>query len=72
MFFIDHPIPASILDSQASIMDARPRSTFWIEKQPELVTPTTQPKLAPIVPVGCCTLVITYKFPPCVHMVQLR
>lgn len=67
MFFIDHPIPASILNSQAFIMNARPRSTFWIEKQPELITPTTQSKLTLIVPVGCYTLVITYKFPLCSH-----
>ena len=46
MSFMDHLSPAPILDPQAPVMDAGPRSTFWIETQPEPSTPMTQPKPA--------------------------
>ena len=67
MFFIDHSILASILNFQTFIMNARSRSIFWIEKQSELITSTTQSKLTFIVSVGCYTLVIIYKFSLCSH-----
>jgi hypothetical protein len=48
MFFIDHISSTSILNSQAPIMNARSRSTFWIETQSESITSMTQSKSTPM------------------------